>query len=94
MVNLTLALQYALIGVAVVLSLWVVLNQQVPGAVRTLRMAVALRLLRGGRGWATRLGRAIAPNVADPGTCGGCNGCGPSSSGTDRSDASGRLRPQ
>jgi len=79
MLAFPLSAQYALIGLAVVLSLWVVLSQQMPATVRRLRLAVALRMLRGSSGWPASLGRRIAPEAAGSGSCGGCNGCGSSS---------------
>lgn len=75
----SLALQYAIIAVAVVVSTWVVVKKQFPGPLRKLRGALALALLReGNAGWRRRLGRWITPPA--PGTdaaCGGCNSCGP-----------------
>ena len=75
----SLALQYAIIAVAVVVSAWVVVKKQFPGPLRKLRGALALPLLReGNAGWRRRLGRWIAPPA--PGAdaaCGGCNSCGP-----------------
>ncbi|MEE7559920.1 hypothetical protein HH299_09560, partial [Xanthomonas sp. Kuri4-2] len=47
--DLSLALQYAVIALAVLASAWVVLKKQFPGTVRRLRGALALRLLRAGR---------------------------------------------
>ena len=79
----SLALQYAIIAVAVVVSLWVVLKKQFPGPLRRLRGALALPLLRqGSAGWRYRLGRWIAPppSGADA-SCGGCNSCGPDKKG-------------
>ena len=73
-----LLLQYLIIAVAVVLSAWVVAKKQFPGAVRTLRVSVALFLLREGRPeWLRGAGRWLAPpGTAGDGSCGGCNGCG------------------
>ena len=45
----SLALQYAIIAIAVVVSAWVVLKKQFPGPVRKARIALALPLLREGR---------------------------------------------
>ena len=76
----SLLLQYAIIAVAVLLSLWVVAKKQFPGSVRKLRVGLALYLLREQRpSWMRKWGRAFAPaNSADGGPdCGGCNGCGP-----------------
>ena len=75
----SLALQYAIIAVAVVASAWVVLKKQFPGTVRKARGALALSLLRSGRpGWRQSLGRRIAPPASGgAGACGGCDSCGP-----------------
>ena len=75
-----LLLQYALVALAVVLSAGHVAKRQWPGAVRTLRIACASRLLRERRAtWPAKLGRWIAPPVrTEAGSCGtGCQGCGP-----------------
>ena len=79
----SLALQYAIIAIAVVVSAWVVLKKQFPGPVRKARIALALPLLREGRAaWQQKLGRWIAPagtlvngRIAGK-DCGGCDGCG------------------
>ncbi|MET0289671.1 MAG: DUF6587 family protein [Pseudoxanthomonas sp.] len=77
--DLSLALQYLIIAVAVLVSACVVMNKQFPGTSRRLRVNVALLLLRAGRaGWMKRLGRWIAPaTTSDAGACGGCSSCGP-----------------
>ena len=75
----SLALQYAIIAIAVVVSAWVVLKKQFPGPLRKVRIALALPLLREGRaGWIHRIGRRIAPPglTANGKACGGCDGCG------------------
>ncbi len=78
--DLSLALQYAVIALAVLASAWVVLKKQFPGTVRRLRGAIALRLLRAGRpAWQQALGRRVAPPASGGGACGGCDSCGPSS---------------
>ena len=79
----SLALQYAIIAIAVVVSAWVVLKKQFPRPVRKARIALALPLLREGRAaWQRKLGRWIAPagslvngRIAGK-DCGGCDGCG------------------
>jgi len=78
-VDVSLALQYAIIAVAVVVSAWVVLKKQFPGPLRKARSALALPLLRGGAtGWRHRLGRWIAPPpTGGDAACGGCSNCGP-----------------
>lgn len=75
---LPLALQYALVTVAVALSAWAVLRAQAPAFERRLRTALALPLLRAGRpAWMRALGRWIAPAPAvSAAGCGGCDGCG------------------
>ena len=80
----SLALQYAIIAIAVVVSAWVVLKKQFPGPVRKARIALALPLLREGRAaWQQKLGRwsAAAGSSANDAACGGCNGCGPDKKG-------------
>ncbi|GGD41156.1 DUF6587 family protein [Pseudoxanthomonas indica] len=78
----SLALQYAVIALAVVVSAWVVAKKQFPGTVRKLRVALALPLLREGKpDWQRKLGQWIAPQPRGGGNdgCGSCDGCGPSS---------------
>ena len=72
--------QYAIIAVAVIASAWFVARKQFPNAVRRLRIAIAVPLVREGRAaWMQKLGRQIAPpSVSNDGSCGGCNSCGPS----------------
>lgn len=74
-----LLVQYLIIAVAVLVSAWVVLKKQAPGTVRKLRGALALALLKPGRGaWLQALGRKIAPPATGGGgACGGCDSCGP-----------------
>lgn len=78
-VTVSLALQYAVIAIAVLVSVWVVLRKQAPQAARRLRVALALPLVREGRPtWMRALGRHVAPTpeaMADG--CGSCNDCGP-----------------
>ena len=77
--DVSLALQYAVIAVAVVVSAWVVLKKQFPGPLRKARVALALPLLRDGRAdWVQRVGKWVAPPgfAATGKTCGGCDGCG------------------
>lgn len=76
----SLILQYAVIALAVVISVWVVAKKQFPGTVRKLRVAMALPLLREGRpAWQRAFGKWIAPEARAPGasSCGGCDNCGP-----------------
>lgn len=74
-----LLIQYLIIALAVLVSAWVVLKKQFPGAARKLRGAVALALLKPGRpAWLQALGRKIAPPASGAGgACGGCDSCGP-----------------
>ena len=75
-----LLLQYVLVALAVAASAAYVFKRQWPGAVRRLRVACAVPLLRAGRApWLRRAGRWIAPPVQGTGgACGsGCDGCGP-----------------
>ena len=74
-----LLLQYVVIALAVLLSVWVVAKKQFPGSVRKLRVALALPLLREGKpAWVRSLGLRISP-VPQTGNaaCGGCDNCGP-----------------
>ncbi len=77
--DLSLAVQYLIIAVAVVASAWVVATRQFPHATRRARGRIALFLLKPGRaGWLQALGRRIAPpSQVAGGSCGGCDGCGP-----------------
>jgi hypothetical protein len=75
----SLLLQYVVIAVAVLLSVWVVAKKQFPGSVRKLRVALALPLLREGKpAWMRAIGLRVAP-VSQRGdsACGGCDNCGP-----------------
>ncbi len=69
--------QYVVIALAVAASALFVLKKQFPGAVRRLRIAVAVPLVREGRAsWLQRLGRRLAPApTLGEGSCGGCHGC-------------------
>lgn len=77
--ELSLLLQYLVIALAALVSAWVVLKKQFPGAARRLRGGLALWLLRPQRGVRLQaLGRKIAPPAnAAGGACGGCDSCGP-----------------
>jgi hypothetical protein len=78
-VDTGLLAQYVVIALAVVVSAGYVAKRQFPGAVRRLRIAIAVPMVRDGRPqWLRELGRRIAP----PGrqfedSCGGCNSCEP-----------------
>ena len=78
--QIALPLQYLVIVIAVLLSLWVVLNQKLPGTLRRFRVALAITCLREGRApWLARMGRRLAPAARnDESACGACTGCGPS----------------
>jgi len=72
--------QYAIIAVAVIASAWFVARRQFPNAVRRMRIAIAVPLVRDGRAaWMQTLGRKIAPpsSLSNDAACGGCNSCGP-----------------
>jgi len=74
----SLLLQYALIALAVLVSVMVVAKKQFPNATRRLRVACALPLLREGRPrWLRSMGRWIAPpaSLTGAGACGGCDSC-------------------
>ena len=83
----SLLVQYVLIALAVLASAVHVLNRQLPGPMRRLRIACALPLLRAGRArWLAGLGRWIAPApiAGDASSCGGCDGCGPADTAPHR----------
>ena len=72
----SLALQYLIVTIAVLVSAWVVFRKQAPGAARRLRIALALPLVREGRpAWLRALGKRIAPAPKVAGGCAGCDGC-------------------
>ncbi|TKR33060.1 hypothetical protein FCE95_01715 [Luteimonas gilva] len=74
----SLLLQYFAIALAVLASALFVAKRQFPNAVRRLRIACALPLVREGRpAWLRALGKRIAPPVspAGAGACGGCDNC-------------------
>ncbi|MGV8930697.1 MAG: DUF6587 family protein [Luteimonas sp.] len=77
--DVSLAIQYVLIALALVFSAWVVMKKQLPGVTRKLRIALAVPLVREGRPtWLRALGRRIAPaGAGNAKDCGGCNNCGP-----------------
>jgi len=77
----SLAVQYVVVAIAVLVSAWVVANRQFPHAVHRARVALALPLLRDTRPpWLRALGRRVAPAPSSASACGGCDGCGPDSS--------------
>jgi hypothetical protein len=75
--QLSLALQYFVIALAVTVSAWVVLNKQFPDLARRLRVALALPLVREGRStWLRAFGKWIAPaSKTGADACGGCSSC-------------------
>lgn len=77
--TLSLALQYLVIAIAVVVSLWVVMKKQFPSVLRRLRVALALGLLHTRRpAWMQALGRRVVPPATyNASVCGGCDSCGP-----------------
>jgi hypothetical protein len=73
-----LALQYAVIALAVLVSAGVVMQRQFPNATRRLRVACALPLLRDDApAWRRSVGRWIAPAGNAASKCGSCDSCGP-----------------
>ena len=76
--SMPLALQYSLIGIAVVLAGLFVWRTRFPRSWRATRIALAIPMLREGSPvWLQRIGRRIAPASAlASGECGNCNGCG------------------
>lgn len=75
----SLALQYAVVAIAVIASAWVVAGKLAPRAVRKWRIAMAVPLVRVSRPrWLRALGTWIAPApMAGAGDCGGCDACAP-----------------
>lgn len=75
----SLALQYAIIAVAVGASAWVVAKKLFPASMRSLRIAIALPMVRESRPpWLRALGKRIAPAPSSAGNgCGGCDSCDP-----------------
>jgi hypothetical protein len=71
----SLVLQYVVVALAVLVSAWVVAHKQFPQAMRRLRVALALPLVRDGRpAWLRVLGRRIAPATSSSASaCGGCS---------------------
>ncbi|WP_017165400.1 DUF6587 family protein, partial [Xanthomonas phaseoli] len=58
--TLSLTLQYLVIAIALLVSLWVVMKKQFPGVLHRLRGALALGLVRRGRpAWMQALGRRV-----------------------------------
>ena len=77
----SLAAQYLVVAIAVLVSAWVVAVKQFPHATRRTRIAIAMPLLRDERpAWMRSIARRIAPlSLTQPrGACGGCDSCGPS----------------
>lgn len=74
---MSITVQYAVILLAVVISAIFVWRTRFPASWRSMRVALAIPLLREGRpGWMHALGRWIAPASAlASGECGGCDGC-------------------
>lgn len=70
-----LALQYAVVALAVTASAAYVLVTRLPATTRRLRGWIALRLVDRGTPWLARMGRRIAPAARPGGGCGSCDGC-------------------
>lgn len=96
MLALPVALQHVVIGLAVTLSLWVVMNQQLPGTLRKVRMTIAKQLLCSRFPAIRGVGKRLAPQVTRGRACGGCNGCGspPGNVENPEPEVQGQLRPQ
>ena len=73
----SLALQYLVIAIAVAALAWVVANKQFPAAMRKLRIALAVPLVRQSKpAWLRSIGKKIAPPSVATSSCGGCDKCG------------------
>ena len=72
-----LALQYVVVGLAVLASVVYVARTRFPNAWRRAVGHVALRLVDSGSPRLARLGRKIAPPPRAQEACGACNGCEP-----------------
>lgn len=72
-----LALQYLLVGAAVVLAALYLWSSRFPRSWRATCIALAIPLLRPARPrWVQAVGRVIAPQAGSSGSkCGGCDGC-------------------
>jgi len=76
--NSSLILQYLIIALMVLASVWVVLKKQFPGTVGRLKSRLAQWLLKPQRSAKIQaLGRRLAPPVQLGSTCGGCDSCPP-----------------
>ena len=72
----SLAVQYVVIAIAVLVSAWVVFRKQAPAAARRLRIALALPLVREGQpAWLRAIGKRIAPAPKATAGCAGCDAC-------------------
>lgn len=71
-----LVAQHAVVAVVVMAAALFVLRDRAPAFTRTLRIAIAVPLVREARpAWVKRLGQAIAPTPPAASACGRCNGC-------------------
>jgi len=76
--NTSLIVQYAIVVLMVLGSVWVVLKKQFPSAQRRLQATFAQWLLKQKRSAKIQaLGRRLAPPVQLGNTCGGCDNCPP-----------------
>ncbi|MDR2872381.1 MAG: hypothetical protein LBV45_07680 [Xanthomonadaceae bacterium] len=77
--SVSLLLQYGVIGLAVLISVYVVIKKQFPVAARRLQIRLAIFLLRDSRpDWLRRIGKHIAPVPRNrSGSCSGCTDCDP-----------------
>ena len=72
-----LAVQYAIVGAAVLASACYVVLTRFPATARRVRGWIAIRLVDSGSPALGRLGRRIAPKVRPQDGCGTCGGCDP-----------------
>lgn len=72
-----LALQYAVVALAVIASAAYVFRTRFPATARRLRGWLAIRLVDSGSPVLARVGRRIAPRPRAQDACGGCGGCDP-----------------
>ena len=72
-----LALQYIVVGAAVVASALYVFLTRFPGTARRLRGWIAIRLVDSGSATLAKYGRRLAPRPRAQHGCGTCGGCDP-----------------
>ena len=72
-----LALQYVIVGAAVLASALYVFLTRFPGTARRLRGWIAIRLVDSGSATLAKCGRRLAPRPRARDGCGTCGGCDP-----------------